>query len=290
MAGSYPNVPGRRMAWDGDGTVSGSVQTNVGWGGVIGAVDENTPAEAAELNDEDIVAVSQAHDSSTGWSFWIFPELREVDGISVGGPDSGDGYKAVESSADTTDAIGGTWNTEIANVHTTNNPFSLTDYRDFIDSMAASSKRAIRLQRQIVSLQTGPRLTWVHIYGEISPGQTPDKILILDEATGLDFTAAVDYGDIPRGGSEDLEVRIRNDSAGLTANNVQYTVESLYQASGDWYTMTLPGGATYQATQQVASIAPATTSGIITIRRITPGDEVLSLHAARFKVNVDSWS
>lgn len=290
MAGSYPDVPGRRMAWDADGTVSASVETDAAWTGPLGSVVENDAAQAAELNDEDIVAVAQAFDSVHGWAIFIFPELREVDGISVGADPSGHGFQAVQTSADTTDGINGTWATAIADVHSGEAPFELTDYRDHIDAMAATSRRALRIQRDVVSLQTGARLRWVHIYGEISPGETPDRLLWIDEATGVEFTAAIDFGDIPRGGSEDVELRLRNNSASLTANNIQYSAEALYESSGGWYTFTLPGGAVFQATRQIASLAAATTTGLITMRRITPGDEDLSLHAARAFVDVDSFT
>lgn len=290
MAGSYPDVPGRRMGWDGDGTVSASIQTDSSWTGPEAAVRENSPAEAAELNDEDIGAVTQAYDSLYGWSFLIFPELREIDGISVGGSSAGNGFKAVETSADSTDGISGTWTTAIADVHSTDNPFTLIDYRDYIDSMAATSRRALRVQRGLVSGQTGAQLRWLHVYGTISPGSTPDKMIWIDEATGVEFTTAIDFGDIPRGGSEDVELRLRNDSASLTANNIQYTAESLYESSGGWYTFTLPGGATFQSARQIASLAAATTSGLIVMRRITPGDEDLSLHAGRALVDVDSFT
>jgi len=111
-----------------------------------------------------------------------------------------------------------------------------------------------------------------------------------ERGEGLLVDGAVDYGDIPRGSSEDFEWRIKNNSATLTANTVQYTGADLFGGSAAWYTFTLPAGSTYAATQQIASIAATVTTGIIKTRRITVAAAPTSLHAARQYLNTASWS
>lgn len=285
MAGSYPDTPSRRIAWDADGTV------------LLDRPDNNASPQVeisaqlmAELNDEDLVATGHAGLGHTNRTFtFIFPELREFDGIFIATP-SGNGtvIEEVETSGDTTNGIDGSWATEIANY--TDQHQVTPQYRDEITAVAASNVRGIRCGTNTVGTGAGSDVYAVHLYGEIAPGETPDRLLWIDEATGLEFTKPIDYGDIPRGGSEDVEVRLRNNSAALTATTIQYTAEALYLGSAAWYTFSLPGGATFQNTQQVASLAPATSTGIITVRRITPGDETLGLHAARLYANVASWS
>lgn len=278
MAGSYPDVPSRRMAYDADGSVVLRIDSD---GDVL---EELVAGDRAKLNDEtDTTAVAV---TAGDWVAIIFPEVRELDGVFLA-TNGGTGMEDVSSSADTTNGYGGSWTVEVANPSDAiGDTVVFQYYRDNIDSMAASSKRAIRAER---SSGTN-HITAFHVYGEIAPGETPDRLLIIDENTGVEFTAAHDYGDIPRGSSEDIEIRLENNSSTLTANTVQYTCESLYKSSGSWYTATLPGGATFQGTQQIASLASSTTTGIITLRRITPGSEETGLHAGRLYANVDSWS
>lgn len=285
MADSYPDVPSRRFGYDADGSVLTVRNLTTGT-----AIVEATPAQRAEFNDEDHTIVGSF---ASGNAFHpvalIFPELREFDGLFVfWAIPPGDRVQEVEVSSDTTNGVDGTWTTEIAD-YTDAASFGTTvpdTYRTKITSAAASNVRAVRVMTGADNFS--PRA--LHVYGDITPGETPDRLLFIDEATGLEFTASRDYGDIPRGGSEDVTWRIKNNSASLTASTIQYTTEALYLASGAWYTHTLPGGSTYQSSRQVASLAPATTSGLITTRRITPGDETLGLHAGRTYLNVGTWS
>lgn len=290
MAGSYPNVPSRRFGLDSDG----SVLVKFGPDTTSRAIIEASATHRDNITDEEGGVAFDAG-GFTGLSHggrimyaWVFPELREIDGVFIARQD-GLGLTALEHSANTTNGSGGTWVTEIADLtdHGTVRP----TYRSSITSTAASSKRGLRCTYLFNGGLSGSAqgLQAFHVYGEIAPGQTPDRLLFIDEATGLEFTASYDYGDIPRGGSEDITWRFRNNSASLTATTIQYTAEDLYLGSGGWYTHTLPGGSTYQATRQVASLTPATTSGLITTRRVTPGNEDLGTHAGRIYLNVDTW-
>jgi hypothetical protein len=278
------------MAPDGDGSIGFAWAT----GSTAPNIYEFSAVEMARANNEagDLAVASSkvgpthALDNTYGY---IFPELREIDGVFA----RRHGALAIRPflhSPDTTNGFGGTWDTEIPNMPeiTTTVP----DYRDNIQSIAASSKRAVRVNIQhdggeSASIQG---LGELHIYGEIAAGETPDRLLLIDELTGLEFTLPIDYGDVSRGSSEDREFRIENNSAGLTANTIQYTAEALTGTSGSWYTVTLPGAGSFQATQSIASLAAATTTDIITLRRVTPGGETFGLHAAREYFNVDSWT
>lgn len=279
MAGLYPDVPGRRMAYDADGSVAG-VRPHDTPASDFGA---GTKASQNSEQTSNILTVS-APQGNPVWLYFIFPELREIDGYFA--THNTGSANALQASGDTTNGVDGTWTTPIANVAEESDTFDR--YRSGITSLAESSIRGLRASYTRGGANESFRQT--HIYGTITPGQTPDRLLFIDEATGLEFTASVDYGDVPRGGSEDLEWRIKNNSASLQANTIQYTATDLYRGSAGWYTHTLPGGSTYQSTRQVASLAAATTSGLIKTRRITPGDAGLGKHAARTHLNVDSWT
>jgi hypothetical protein len=281
MAGSYPDVPSRRMAWDADGTVLLWVRDN-------GPGAELSSVKAVELNDEDGNDVDITSEDFLGYLIHIFPELREFDGYFIAKATTGDGgFGELESSPDTTNGIDGAWTQESANIP---DPTAVRpNYRTGITSFAATNIRGVRVRKNSVSGFNDRRMQAVHIYGEISAGETPDRLLFIDEATGLEFTLPRDYGDTPRGSSEDIEWRIKNNSTTLTATTIQYTTEALFLGADAWFTHTLPGGSTFQATQSVGSLAAATTSGLVTTRRIVSGSAVPDHYAARTYLDTGTW-
>lgn len=285
MAGSYPNVPSRRMATHNDGTVG--VRSSGGFPTGSNVMTDIPVAQMDVMSAEDVAGSGPSITNTGPFAAYIFPELREVDGVYASMDDGGTFGDPMYVSGDTTNGASGTWVSVGSALGAVN--ALLPDYRDSILSLAESNRRGIRTNVTGVSGGGGTLDRW-HIYGEISSGETPDRLLFIDEATGLEFVLSQDYGDVPRGSSEDFEWRIKNNSAGLTANTVQYTAADLFGGSAAWYTFTLPGGSTYAATQQIATIAAATTTGIIKTRRISVAAAPLSLHAARQYLNTASWS
>lgn len=282
MAGNYPDQPSRRMGIDGDGTIglySGNNPANFcqGW-------TEMSGPQMSEINDEDESSVLSGAGGGNDINLaFIFPELREFDGYFYR---TIEGSLTIQTSADTTNGCDGTW-ASLTTVTGTKQQVR-PDYRTDIVSAASSAIRGVRFNSG--GGGGGYNVKVFHPYGEISPGETPDRLLFIDEATGLEFTKPRDYGNVPRGSSEDVTWRIKNNSASLQANTIQYTTEELYLDAGGDFTHTLPGGASFQATQQIASLAAATTSGLITTRRITSGTAVLGLRSGRTYLNVSSWS
>lgn len=292
MGGSYPDAPSRRMAWDADGSVA--LWRRIAANGLLPSQwsELGTPTKE-NINDENPATGQDTNPGGgTASQFHfvvIFPELREFDGFfwqslianSTPSPSN------LQTSPDTNNGINGTWTTRDGSF--THGGTDLDSYRS-VTSFAIPTIRAVRYHWQTQDNQGWRHIRSAHIYGEISPGETPDRLLFIDEATGLEYTSPVDFGDIPRGSSEDFEFRLKNNSASLTIETIQYTASSLYESSGSWYTFTLPGGSTYQATRQVASLAPATTTGVITGRRITPASEALQVHAGRISATHASLS
>jgi hypothetical protein len=267
------------MALDDDGTVwidwvNDTSQQGPGQPMSVGQVDA--------LQDENFATTYQQFANAQTVYVMIFPELREWDGWFT---HDSYGKGTLWRSGDTTNGIGGTWVNETA---WSNGTSTIPGYREQIDSFAASSIRALRYRPAF----TGPGFNMLtnHVYGEISPGETPDRLIYIDELTGLEFVLPIDYAEIPRGSSADLEWRIKNNSSTLTATTIQYTAEALFLGSAAWYTFTLPAGSTYAATQQIASLAATTTTGLIKIRRVTPAAEDVGLHAGRTYLNVASWA
>lgn len=281
MAGLYPDVPSRRMAWDDDGSLLGHRFADGS-----SALTEMSDVDKGTINDESLTGVTIGGGSQGDvWMFVIFPELREFDGLHVQGHGA-NAIGQIATSGDSTNTWDGTFTQRSAGLD--DSQYDLLAYREQITSFAVSNVRQVRIQYDFTG--SSKVIRRIHVYGEISSGQTPDRLLFIDELTSLEFALPKDYAEIPRGSSEDFEWRIRNNSSTLTANTIQYTSESTYESSGSWYTHTEPGLTTYAATQQITSLASSTTTGIITTRRITPAAEGLSLHAARTYLNTASWS
>lgn len=285
MAGSYADVPSRRMAWDDDGTVAHYSRANAR------VLTEMSAAQRTELNDEDNTLSGLPGGiggNQDGYFGWIFPELREFDGSFIAYNAATDhGTRTLQTSGDTTNGIDGTWTTRDADYAQSGLTYPDT-YRTAIQSFAVSNVRGVRHTITLNGGGTSNARTY-HLYGEISPGETPDRLLWFDNDTDLEFSKPQDYGDAPRGSAEDHVVYLKNNSASLSANTVQITAEDLYLGSGAWYTF--DDGTGFAATKQLASaIGSAANSPDVTIRCIRPDAATLGLHSARAYANVGSWT
>lgn len=273
MAGSYPDSPSERMAYDEDSSVQ---VFTLSW--VL--QPEATPAQKQELNDEDHVVAYNCSAIGSTYLATLFPELREVDGHFIS--TNGYQFQNLSTSGDTTNGIDGSWVVQVGSPTTWLS--TIPEWRNNITSLAVSNVRGIRINL------TG-NASWFtqHIYGEIAPGQTPDRLLFIDGTSGLEYSLPIDFGDVPRGSAQDTTWKLRNNSASFTASTVQVTAESLYLASGNWYTFS-EGGA-FQSTLPLASgIGPGADSPTLTLRRIIPDTETVGLHAARIQASVGSWA
>jgi len=269
------------MACDADGCI-GVIRRSDG----ADAAGEIAASSMTTLQSEDGGSFSWGASTKGGYIFIIFPELREFDGIFMSA-DVASAFSQVSSSGDTTNSWDGTWTQRIANFDDSAGP-SLDAYRDGITSTAVSNVRGVRS----LDPRTGGALKRVvafHIYGTIAAGETPDRLLWVDNDDDLEFSLPQDYGDIPRGSAEDHVVYLTNNSASLSAGTVQVTAEDLYGGSGAWYTF--DDGTGFSATKALAaSISNGANSPNITIRRITPDAETLGVHAGRAYVSVGSWT
>lgn len=273
-AGSYPDAPSRRMATDLDGTIGGWRRSDGTTGlSEFGASAMDTMNDEGEGN-----WINFQNQQTLKYMILIFPELREIDGLfysytGVGVPGQ------YSTSGDTTNGIDGTYTQRIADV--ANWTVTAINYREQVTSLAVSNQRSTRLEIGGTGTSLADQyMISMHTYGEISAGETPDRLLWFDQAAALEFSKPRDYGDVARGSAEDYLVYLRNNSASLTASAVQITAQALTGAAGAWFTF--DEGSGFQATLALASSIPnGSNSPNITIRRITPDAGALSLHAPR---------
>ncbi len=280
MAGLFNDAPSTRMAYDIDGTVGHEV--NAGGGVVM----EATPTYLANANAEN-ESEWTLDGNFVRWVTLIFPELRELDGLFCAVDEAATYPTTVETSADTTNGVDGSWTTQIADL--ANFLVTYSNFRDNITSMAVPTEKAIRVKFGATSNDQGVR--GYHVYGGISPGETPDRILFLDTLSDpVDevFTKVLDFGDVPRGQTTTRTFKIKNNSSGLTINTIQVTAEDLYLNAGDWYEFG-DDGISYQATFAVGNLGPGATK-LLYLKQIIPDGETLGLHTGRIKVSHASLS
>ncbi len=292
MAGSYNDAPSRRMAWDADGSVGlHSEHDSNGTGpsaGGFGSVpwSNATSGERIGGNDENpasyfrSISVAGAADGHVMMAI-LFPELRELDGIYINYVSNGSSNRWMYYSSDTTQGVDGSWSNTGAAFNTSS---SLDHYRDNITSMVFPTVKGIKGNLGETSIGGTSRWRTIHIYGRISAGETPDRILFLNtEDSDQEFTKVLDFGDKPRGQTTTRTFKLKNNSSTKTINTIQITAEDLYLNAGDWYTFG-DDGVAYQATHDIGNLGPGSTE-LVYLKQIIPDAETLGVQAARIKVS-----
>lgn len=300
--GLYPTVPSRRMAYDDDGTAMiGTLLTTT----TVPAQSDGVPIASQyqnfstvskqTVNNENPSSYLEAPSASFGAGFIVamllFPELREIDGYFVQTGGSSIQQRWLYSSGNTTNGRDGSWSAIGSQTFSTDT--DLEAYRDHVVSAAISNVRSVGTLIRSSSGSGRSQLHRFHLYGEISPGETPDRVLFIDESTGLEFDLPVDFEEVPRGSAREWEFRLKNNSTiagnNLTLNTVQFTAEDLYLTAAPWFTFSV-GGDAFQSTKMISSLAPEASSALITGRQTIPTTEVVGVHAARIRASVASVS
>lgn len=300
MAGSYPDLPGRRLAWDADGTIvwrvsdtsAGTAWTNVNPNSIVVGVAD---MDQGNNETEDVWVSEFGQPGVHPYSNFchIFPSPRDIDGWYWGFDieEAGAGIYAVQYSQDSTNGIDGTWvnltNPAIPPSTWTNEVY----YRLGIETQSVSAARCLRWVMYSESDLTGRTmyLHMVHLYGAITPGYVPDQVLFVDASSGLEFATDYDWGDVPRGTTLERTFKIKNNSSTKTANNTVVDVQSLSGSSNTWYTLKL-GAGSFQSSITITTLTAGSSSDTITLRLTVPSGGALSLGAARVRAIPTTWT
>lgn len=288
MAGSYPDAPGMKFAYDADGS-AGSYEITSGAGS--GTFRSLTAGEMTTLNSEAGTAVSLPTangDNTTARVAIVFPQLRDITGINSGiffGGNSTGQSRVLETSADTTNGRDGAWTTRTT-------PTLSTNFRSGVQTYSLTGVKAVRWTMTMG--QSFPSANWAqcHIYGSIPVATTPDRLTLwhptLDQELG---GAALDFGDVQRGSVSNKTFRVKNLSATLTANSIVVSVSALTEGSpavAGQYTFGIAGS--FAGTQTIASLAPGVISAVVTARLTMVAGAALSLYRQRISAVAATWS
>lgn len=292
MAGNYADVPSYRMAYDRDGSVSGYIAND----GV--SITQFNQSQMQTINDESGSGISLGNVQSGGKNvFIIFPELRDIVAyqlaVAVGGALGTVVLQNLQSSANTTNGVDGTWTT-LAGSPTYQTTFGST-WRTGITSLAQSGVRAMRVKVIQISgaAAENPTMYSFHLYGAIAAGQTPNRLRFwhptLDQEVGA---AYFDWGDVPRSSSADRTFRLKNNSDVETANNINIGIEALTDATPAVAGMHSfsTDGTSFSGSISLTSLAPGAISGVLTVRRVMPSNTSLSLWAQRIVAQATTWT
>lgn len=212
MAGSYPNIPGERIAYELDsGILLQRYSNNTAWASVNDIQKTNFNKEKNMRNTGD----SNTYLLDVASLFQVvFPVPYDIYGVYASVLDYFDFAGQVFISTDTTNGSDGTWNYLTTNLfpqNATRTYSTETDYRSKIANITgATGIKGIRFS----SLYTGPSSQYIwllnfHIYG--SKSSTSNRI----EFWNSDNTAELlpqdwDFGDTVEGSSEIKSFKVKN--------------------------------------------------------------------------------
>lgn len=304
MAGSYPDAPDRRIAYDTDGTIVWSVWSTVGasWSQMQWSnLAEVSTAGKEGLNSEGVggAGLSGGYPNNAG-AGWVFPEPRDITGFNAyASPASpfGDHLNSWEWSADSPNGVAGTFN-EFWGPGSYPHPslYSWENWFRINIRTPTTTVTAARVFRVGIGGGTSSfpgHLNKMHLYGSINSAYTPDRLLFIDNDTGLEYDAPQDWGDVPRGTVLSHDIKMKNNSSTLTANTITLSFEALTGTSNTWYQIKETGGA-YGSTLNITSIAAGATypaaANVITVKLDVGDTAQFGLQTARIRAATTSWT
>jgi len=287
---NFLDPPGRRLAYDADGSVVTHYNVNTG------AVTELTLANKQNLNDESGGTVFGPDWGVVVHLGFYFPGLRDITNLFHGS--SGDtGFQGVDYSVDSTNPLDGTW----TNLSYSQNAGSavIPNYRQNWAAAVASGVKALRFRYQTNG--SGGSYNAVHsahIYGKRAAGDTSRQVAFV-KADGTRFNKDFDYQDQGRGSiykwksgtlfNQTSELYVKNFSATETANTVVIGQEALSGSMLSNIRVSLDD-VTYTTTLTINSIAPGASAGPIFVKWAPPANDILGLQTMRLPVTIGSWS
>lgn len=290
MAGLYPDMASWRMPYDVDGTAVVDIWGN---GAVMDMAVSDIQKWAGEAGDATYRPTTTYEWPGAGvrstMRAWIFPELRDIDGIFV----AQDGYSTngvgtIEVSQDSTNGLDGTWTSYKAGYAP---PTAVLPWRTAIQWGTALDVKAVRILLRGSAIQHSI-LKAVHIYGEISP-TTTDRLDVWHPTADTKLPPAwLDWGDVPRSSSAQTSFRVKNLSGTKTAGNVRVSTTVLTDTTPSVPAQHLFSldGVNFASQVNVGSLGPGAVSAQVYIRRVTPSNAAMGLWAFRVRAQADTFA
>lgn len=279
MVGTFPDVPGPRIAYD----LNNSIVNGCMADGTL--LTTFTAADKTAVNDEDGAdSVSYANSGNgalTAFLNVVFPERYNLVGYLI--CNNAGTTNGIDISTDTTDGLNGTWTASGA-THTRIGPPSQDLMRTSIQTVAINDIKGIRFKHA----GSAPQVLYaMALYGAPTAAAltaAPDRLRLWHPTSDAEVGGAhFDFGDLKLGQTAAKTFRIRNNSATLTASAISVVLEVLSELSPatlSEYSFSLDG-TTWTTSISPPNLAPGATSGVLHVRRVVGTSALYSAHQAR---------
>lgn len=298
MAGLYPDIPGSRFALDQDGSVMSWRNYSIAsaWTNVTGSIAQSQKPTVADYIQ---LGASTVHYSIYMQIAVGFPEPRTVNGLYLHtGYDNGGigtGNFTWEYSTDTTDGTDGTWTSVAVTFaymaqHSSSAGTSYPYYRSDIGLVSLNNVTGIRVRWS----GTGgydylSRLYVLHIYGQ-RPSSGINSLCFWDPSADQAVDHAyLDFGDAAQGEILTRQLRVKNLSGSLTANNITLSVNDLLGQFNPGLELSTDG-TSYTPSINIGNLASGSVSGNFYIRRTVPAAASTTQRSASLIANAASWA
>lgn len=299
MAGTYPDVPGQKLAYDIDGTILTYIDHN-------STLTVQANSKMVEMNDYDATiahTVGTTNGSASHYLCWIFPQPITLRGLwgTVGRQSVGIGSDPsweTQYSSDTTNGQDGTWtvlygqaSTPTWSVHglqmsDATEPENRTDIKAV--SPAITNVKGFRI-RQRESNTKDSYIKTVNIYGEhTAPEYLEFWHPTLDQAlTGAYF----DWGNTTTGTEATKTFRIKNTNPTMQAHDIVLSLNTLATENPSpttWHTFS-DDDVSYSSTLNIGHIPANSISDVLYLKRATPLNAQLQLTELRIVVETTGF-
>lgn len=292
MAGSYPDVPGYRFAYDKDGTTI-LLSKGDNTGAPVFMPLQYSPTPATLLNKSMGTGVVYATNYWLAWPSghymtFFFPENRNITGyyINIGNASGvNPSFNKIQTSSDATTPLDGTWTTLIdPYVYTQGGGDMSPDYRTNIQSVNWQNIYCLK-----ICMGDQPRA--IHLYGSIATTESPDRLRIVD-MSGDDIAAQFDYGDIRQRNNSTKQFRVVNNSSTKIANNITITMDTNPNASpsliGQYQLST--DNVAFANAINIGNLNPGQSSGTLYLRDTIANNAQLGPWSVRLTASANTWS
>ena len=289
--GFYADPPGRRMAYDEDGSLFLSMSETF-------VITQFNNATARISNGEEYTAIVDTGGFGGGGGetyIIIFPELRDISHMYrniLGGVTSE--TTTIQTSINTTNGLDGDWvngSAFIAYAEPTN-----PNFRDPV-ALPNNYVKAIRFQTLNGSgFDNTDPCQW-HLYGTKSAGETPHRIDFCD-VSGNELVIDHDFGDQARNSeklwspsntwNQSTALYLKNRSTTKQATDVAVTHEVINGDMSTYLTLS-KDNVTYGSSANYSTINPQQIVGPIYVKHSPTLSATLGVKVARLQVVVGTW-
>lgn len=288
MAGNYMNAPSDRVAYDRDGSLMVAI---LGDGTILNQAATAMRAVNAEGGS------GWAMPSNTGKVAIVFPIPMDLAAVFIYWTSLSN--INVHTSKDTTNGVDGTWTAQMTGVPPASalapNYRMLAELEVFAPSASLTAVRGVRFEmtNNPSSGLSNNILRAFHVYGVPSATATDDRLVFWHPTSDVKMpTTHLDWGDVPRGTSEDRSFRIKNLSTNRIALGTVLFFEGLVSASPPPVGMFLlsdNAGSTFQTTLDLPDLDPGEISDVLVVRRNIPTNALVSVWTVRLVADVTTW-